>query len=142
MVSHSTMSGGLHGGKPQSDFQAKHVLVVDDYPDNVSSLAALLRYYGQEVDTAFNGQEAIELARVRRPDVVFSDLAMPIMDGYELAHELRKMYGKNIVLIGLTANASLEAKQRSLDAGFNLHLVKPVDLGDLDQILNQQLGAV
>jgi CheY-like chemotaxis protein len=104
-----------------------HILVVDDYPDNGISWALLLRLLGFSVDTATNGFRALELARANRPDVGILDLAMPGMDGCELARRLRALYTDRLVLIALTACDSDEDRRQVRQAGFNLHLIKPAD---------------
>jgi CheY-like chemotaxis protein len=112
-----------------------HVLVVDDYPDNVNSLAILLRFYGHKVDTALSGRAAIDQARTNKPDVVLLDISMPEMDGYEVARQLRALFQDGITLIALTANGSEDDRRKATVAGFNLHLIKPTDPEKLELLL-------
>lgn len=111
------------------------VLVVDDYPDNVTSLALLLRWYHHEVDTAYSGPDAIRLAEAHRPDVALLDISMPEMDGYEVARHLRAIFQDRVILIALTANGSDDDRQRVIDAGFDMHLIKPADPVALESLL-------
>jgi CheY-like chemotaxis protein len=103
------------------------VLVVNDYPDNVESLAVLLRLYGHEVDTALGGRAALRAARLRRPDVVLLDVSMPGLDGCQVAGELRRLLGRGVCLIALTARDAPEDRRRCQEAGFDRLLVKPAD---------------
>jgi CheY-like chemotaxis protein len=114
-----------------------HVLIVDDYADNVNSLAMLLRFYGHEVDTALNGRSAISQARAHKPDVVLLDITMPGMDGYEVARQLRAIYHDQITIIALTANGSDEDRRRSVEAGIDRHLIKPTDPDKLEALLQE-----
>jgi two-component system CheB/CheR fusion protein len=111
------------------------VLVVDDYPDNVESLAILLRLYGHDVDTALGGAAAIEAATARRPDVVLLDLSMPGMDGYQVAARLREMFHGGVVLIALTALGFDSDRRRCIETGFDCHLVKPADPSKLEELI-------
>ncbi len=114
----------------------RRILIVDDNKDSATSLAMLLQKSGNETFTAFDGQEAVETAEMVRPDLVFMDIGMPKLNGYEACRHIReKPWGKNMVLIALTGWGQTEDKQRSKDAGFNGHLVKPVDFGDLKKLL-------
>lgn len=111
------------------------VLVVDDYADNVESMAMLLRMYGHNVETARNGSAALRLAKAYHPEVVLLDIAMPEMSGYEVARQLRSMFQGNVVLIALTAYGFDEVRRRCLEAGFDHHLVKPADPVKLEQLI-------
>src|SRR5262249_39991700 len=103
------------------------VLVVDDHPDHAEGMARLLRRSGHEVDVALDGQTALQRARAQQPGVVLLDICMPWMDGYEVARQLRAMFQNQVLLVALTALGFEEDRKRSLEAGFDLHLVKPVD---------------
>jgi PAS domain S-box-containing protein len=115
----------------------RRLLVVDDNVDAAESLALLLRLNGHEVWTAHDGVEAMETMRTRSPDVVLLDIGLPRMDGLEVARRIRQeLCMKNAVLIALTGYSQEEDRRRSLDAGFNAHLIKPVDLDALDAVLS------
>src|SRR5580704_17702076 len=114
-----------------------HVLVVNDYADNVESMAMLLRLYGHEVQTALGGPAALRAARANPPEVVLLDISMPGMDGYEVARQLRSMFQGRVVLIALTAHGFEEDKKRCVDAGFDRHLVKPADPVKVEQLIRE-----
>jgi two-component system, chemotaxis family, CheB/CheR fusion protein len=118
----------------QPDRRGLHVLVVNDYADNVESMAMLLRLCGHEVDTALGGRAAVEAARANPPDVVLLDISMPGMDGYEVARQLRRTLGEKVRLIALTAYDSPE-DQHWIDAGFNRHFIKPVNPIAVERLL-------
>jgi CheY-like chemotaxis protein len=114
-----------------------HVLVVNDYADNVESMAMLLRLYGHEVQTALGGPAALRAARANPPEVVLLDISMPGMNGYEVARQLRSMFQGRVVLIALTAHGFEEDKKRCVDAGFDRHLVKPADPVKVEQLIRE-----
>ncbi|HVL35023.1 MAG TPA: response regulator, partial [Burkholderiales bacterium] len=94
------------------------------------------RGVGHEVRTAYDGQEALELADGFRPALALLDIGMPRMNGYEAARALRaRPYGQTMVLVALTGWGQPEDKQRSRQAGFDHHLVKPVDPSALERLL-------
>src|SRR5262245_25190757 len=113
------------------------VLVVDDYPDCAEGMARLLRRAGHEVDVALDGKAALQRARARPPDVVLLDIAMPGMDGYEVARQLRALFQGNVRLVAVTAYVFEEDRQRCLEAGFDLHLVKPVDPTEVRNLMRE-----
>lgn len=114
------------------------ILVVDDNADAASSLAALLEGYGYEVRTAPSGEVAIGIAQAWRPRVLFCDLSMPGMHGNEVARHLRKeLANDRTILVALTGYGSDADRQRTRDAGFDHHLVKPVDPKLLNDILTE-----
>jgi PAS domain S-box-containing protein len=114
------------------------VLVVDDNADAADSLAALLRMHGQEVSVARDGLEAIREAQRVGPEVIFLDLGMPRLDGIEAARRIRSLPGGATTWIcALTGWGQARDRQRTLEAGFDQHLVKPVDEGTLVAVLRQ-----
>jgi len=104
------------------------VLVVDDNPVVLDSMAVLLALEGQDVRTASNGAAALELARVFHPQLVLLDIGLHGMDGYEVARRLRDQQDpdEGLYLVAVTGYGHEEARRRSREAGFDLHLVKPV----------------
>ncbi len=115
---------------------ARSVLIVDDNQDAATCLALLLRTAGHEVRTAFDGLAALDLAQERPPDVVLLDIGMPGMDGLEVVRRLRQDLGlKQALLVALTGYGQEEDRRRSHEAGFDVHLVKPVDLNDIKDLL-------
>jgi signal transduction histidine kinase/CheY-like chemotaxis protein len=114
------------------------VLVVDDNVDAANSLAMLLRLWGHEVAIAHDATAALRVAEAQRPEVALLDIGLPGMDGYELARQLRPQPGLGrTVLVALTGWGQEEDRRRSQEAGFNHHLVKPVDLSALQELLAQ-----
>ena len=104
------------------------IMVVDDSRDSADSLGRLLQIAGHGVHVAYDGFRAIELAEEHRPDVVLLDIGLPRMDGYETARRIRAApWSGGMTLIALTGWGQEEAKERSRQAGFNDHFVKPVD---------------
>jgi PAS domain S-box-containing protein len=104
------------------------LLVVDDNRDSVDSLSTLLRLMGNDVHQAYDGIEAVEAAHMFRPDVVLLDVGMPRQNGYEVARRIRgESWGRDVVLIALTGWGQEQDRRRSREAGFDHHLVKPVD---------------
>jgi CheY-like chemotaxis protein len=117
--------------------QSMRILVVDDYADNVQSMAMLLRLYGHEVETALGGRAALRAARANPPNVVLLDISMPGVDGYEVARQLRTMFQSRVILIALTAHRFDEDKRRCLKAGFDRHFGKPADPVEVEQHLRE-----
>lgn len=114
-----------------------HLLVIEDNPDARQSLQELLQMSGHQVDVAEDGQRGIEVALAQRPDTAFVDIGLPLVDGYEVARRLRKHFGKQgIRLIALTGYGQPEDRVRALAAGFDVHLVKPVDLETVTRALS------
>jgi CheY-like chemotaxis protein len=114
----------------------RRVLLVDDNRDSAESLAQLLRLFGHEVWQAYSGRDALALARAHRPDLVLLDIGMPDLNGYEVARQLRADSSYAVTtLVALTGYGSDEDRRRSLAAGFDGHLVKPIDFTDLERIL-------
>ncbi|MEO8566987.1 MAG: ATP-binding protein [Betaproteobacteria bacterium] len=121
----------------------RRILVVDDNHDSANSLAELLKLTGNETHTAFDGLEAVETAATFRPDVVLLDIGLPRMNGYEAARRIRDQpWGKNIVLLALSGWGQDEDRQKSKDAGFNDHLLKPVSYPVLLNVLSTSANSV
>jgi PAS domain S-box-containing protein len=111
------------------------LLVVDDNQDAANSLAMLLRLQGHEVRVAYSGAAALEMTKTYAPDVVFLDIGMPGMDGYEVARRLRQQAGlEDVVLAALTGWGQQEDRRRTAEAGFNHHLVKPPEPHALEDV--------
>jgi CheY-like chemotaxis protein len=114
----------------------RRLLVVDDNQDAADSLALLLRLSGQDVRVAYDGHAAVELARTFRPELVFLDIGLPGMDGYDVAKELRQtLEMEQLILVALTGWGQEEDRKRSAAAGFDHHLVKPVEPRALELLL-------
>ncbi len=112
------------------------ILVVDDVADAADSMARLLRLWGHEAEVCYDGPSALDAALLYRPHVVFLDVGMPSMHGYEVARRLRERPDLvGALIIGITGYADLAHRRRALEAGFDCYLVKPVDLDDLRALL-------
>ena len=118
--------------------RCRRILVADDFPQSAAILARLLRQDGNEVQVAQDGIEAIETAANFRPDVAVLDIAMPKLDGFDVARMIREQpWGKHVYLIALTGWGQQLDRQRSKAAGFDAHLTKPAKYETLAEILNQ-----
>ncbi|HET7675720.1 MAG TPA: PAS domain-containing protein [Gammaproteobacteria bacterium] len=126
--------------RPDSKAAApRRVLVVDDNHDVADSLSLLLNLMDKEVRTAYDGATAIETAAEFQPDIVFLDIGMPGLNGYETARRIRaERWGENMRLIALTGWGQKEDRRRSQEAGFDLHLVKPLDPAMLEKIVGSE----
>ncbi|TMQ67840.1 MAG: hybrid sensor histidine kinase/response regulator [Candidatus Eisenbacteria bacterium] len=112
-------------------------LVADDNRDSVESLAMLLQFEGHEVKMAYDGGEALEIAASGWAQVLLLDIGMPRMNGYQLAERVRsEPWGRDLVLIAATGWGQEEDRRRSLESGFDAHLVKPVDPEGLMQLVS------
>jgi PAS domain S-box-containing protein len=112
------------------------VLLVEDNADAADSLAMLLEILGHRVRVATDGAAALDVAETHRPDVMLVDIGLPGMDGYEVARRVRRdprLAG--VTLVALTGYARDEDRRRALDAGFDCHLVKPVDIDQLQSLV-------
>jgi signal transduction histidine kinase len=106
----------------------RNILIADDNQDALESLALMLRMEGHEVYCASDGEEALALADERRPEIVVLDVGMPKLDGCEVARRIRaESWGRGAVLVALTGWGQDVDRVRSREAGFDMHLVKPVD---------------
>jgi CheY-like chemotaxis protein len=114
----------------------QRVLVVDDNIDSATSLATLLDLSGNETRMAHDGVEAIAAAERFRPEVVLLDIGLPGRDGYDVARHIRAQpWGKSALLVAITGWGQDEDRRRSEEAGFDAHLVKPIDPVVLEQLL-------
>lgn len=116
--------------------KSRRVLIADDNQDAANMLKLVVKMLGNEVRTAHDGQEAIEVAAEFLPDMILLDIGMPKMDGCEAARHIREQdWGKNMVLVALTGWGQDQDRQRTKDAGFNHHLVKPAEPIAIQQLL-------
>jgi DNA-binding response OmpR family regulator len=112
------------------------ILVVDDHRDSATSLGMLLRTMGHTVHVAFDGLQAIDVAETHRPDAVLLDIGLPKLNGYDTATRMRsRAWGKRMAVIALSGWGEQADKRRSKEAGFDHHLVKPLDLDALIGLL-------
>lgn len=115
----------------------RRVLVVDDNLDSADTMAELVRIWGYEVRTAHDGPAALECARSFRPNVVLLDVGLPGMDGYELARRLRAEGLAGDLLVSVTGYGQEEDRRKAQEAGFDHHLIKPVNPDTLQRLVAQ-----
>jgi CheY-like chemotaxis protein len=121
--------------------EPRRVLVADDNEDSAETLSLLLQALGNDVRTVHDGRRAVEESEAFRPDVALLDIGMPGLDGYEVARLIRsKPWGAGIVLIALTGWGEEEDVRRSREAGFDRHLLKPIDIAPLREALDAAGG--
>jgi CheY-like chemotaxis protein len=106
----------------------RRVLIVDDNQDGAESLSLMLRFAGHQAETAHDGLQAIEAAETLRPEAILLDIGLPGLNGYEVCRRIREQpWGANVLMVAVTGWGQDEDRQRSRDAGFDMHMVKPVD---------------
>ena len=113
---------------PAASAAPLRILVVDDNCDGADSLAEILALMGNDTRTAYDGQQAVSMASVFRPDVVLLDIGLPKLNGYEACRLIRQQSWSNgVMLIAITGWGQLKDRERTREAGFDHHLIKPVD---------------
>lgn len=118
---------------------ASSILVVEDNVDSANSLKMLLEALGYEAHVEHDGEAAVKAALARRPDVILMDIGLPGMNGYEAARRIREACaGKPMMIVALTGWGQQADRLRSSEAGIDHHLVKPLDLAKLRQLLEPQ----
>jgi CheY-like chemotaxis protein len=120
---------------------ASLVLVVEDNPDIRASLKTLLELLGHAVEVAADGVEGVRRALELRPSVAIVDIGLPQLDGYQVARRLRAALGRDIRLVAHTAYGEPDDRLRALQAGYDLHLVKPLDWNLFAPWLAEALGS-
>src|SRR5258706_5127563 len=116
----------------------RRILVADDNSDAASSLGMLLEMMGHEVCIVHDGVEAVAKASTFGPDIILLDLGMPQLNGYEACSRIRAQpSNKGTLIVALTGWTQDDKKQRSQQAGFDLHLIKPVELPALEKLLRE-----
>jgi CheY-like chemotaxis protein len=119
------------------------ILVVDDNADATLAMCMLLRSLGHDVRSAADGLEALAVAETFRPDVILLDIGLPGLNGYGVARHIRQQaWGKEMSIVAVTGWGQLDDRRKSMDAGFNLHMVKPVDMSELMNVLASVRHAV
>ncbi|HEV2950383.1 MAG TPA: response regulator [Gemmataceae bacterium] len=126
----------LENGKEPIKGKSRHVLIVEDNADSRETLRTLLTLWGHQVTVAENGPRGVEKALTTQPEIALVDIGLPDLDGYQVAEQVRAApQGDGIYLIALTGYGQQGDRRRSLHAGFNAHLVKPVDPKELARML-------
>jgi signal transduction histidine kinase/DNA-binding response OmpR family regulator len=129
----------------KDNYENKHVLLVEDNELNQEIAYELISSIGVQVEVASDGQEAVDRFAASEPgyyDIIFMDIQMPVMDGYEATRQIRKLDrpdAEQIWIVAMTANAFVEDIKRSREAGMNEHCAKPIDLERLEEILRRRL---
>jgi CheY-like chemotaxis protein len=119
----------------------RRILVVDDNRDFANTLAALLETFGHEVKTVYDGTTAVAAAAEYRPDAVLLDIGLPGMNGYDVAREVRRVPGlADLTLVAFTGYGQEEDRRRVREAGFDFHLVKPVEAAELARLIDAVPG--
>lgn len=131
---HRKINSGRAPTDSRPNGRARRVLIVDDNVDSSESLALLAQAWGHEVAVADDGPSALVLAKEFQPELALVDIGLPGMNGYELARRLRAAHG-DLCLVAMTGYGREEDRKTALAAGFDLHLVKPADLVELEQLL-------
>jgi CheY-like chemotaxis protein len=111
------------------------ILVADDNKDAAESMQRILQVEGHEVQVAYDGKTAIEIAHGFRPEIALLDLDMPGIDGYGVAGAFRTSYGRALMLVAITGLGQEADRAKSLEAGFDFHFTKPVQLSELNRLL-------
>lgn len=115
----------------------RRIVIADDNDDSAQSFAMLLSFSGHEVRIAHDGAEALSVVREFRPDFAFLDIGMPGLTGYEVAQAVRaESWGQEIKLIAVTGWGQAEDRNRAHSAGFDRHMVKPIDPDEVDRLLD------
>ena len=124
------------GEGPRAGGPRRRILIVDDNRDGATSMGMMLRLLGDEVRLAHDGAQAVEVAAAFRPQVILMDVGMPRLNGYEATRRIRaEPWGRAATIIALTGWGQEGDKARSQEAGCDGHLVKPVNLQDLENLL-------
>jgi CheY-like chemotaxis protein len=111
------------------------VLLIEDNVDARDALRVLLQLEGYDVEAAGDGPQGLEIARAKTPAVALIDIGLPGMDGYEVARRLRALAGSRSFLVALTGYSDPDDRRRAEEAGFDAHVVKPVDPDELTRLL-------
>jgi two-component system, sensor histidine kinase len=120
----------------KAPIRQRRVLVIDDNPDLSDMMKILLEKHGCDVDVAYDGESGVERGLLNKPEIAFVDIGLPILNGYEVARRLRTRL-RGTRLIAVTGYGQLEDRRRAMDAGFDEHLVKPIDTEQIERVLRQ-----
>lgn len=114
------------------------ILIADDNRDTAQTLAIMLRFDGHDVRTAYDGLEALATGQAFQPELVFLDIGMPVLDGYQTAKQIReRAWGQNVHLVALTGWSQETDRQKTMDNGFADHIVKPADPEQLKAVIDR-----
>jgi CheY-like chemotaxis protein len=127
--------------EPPDRREGKRVLVVDDHEDSLDLVREVLSEAGHEVATALDGEAALGLLAAGPFDVALVDIGLPGIDGYEVARQARARVGDGLVLVAVTGYGAASDRERALEAGFDSHLVKPLEIAAVLAAVTDQRGA-
>jgi signal transduction histidine kinase len=131
-------AAAVGAAKPVANILTKRILVTDDNQDAANTVAMLLRLSGHEVETAYDGTSAVRKAETYQPDIMLLDIGLPGMNGYDVCRSIRQQpWGKDIRIVALTGWGQDQDRRNAREAGFDDHLVKPVD----PQVLSRTVAA-
>jgi CheY-like chemotaxis protein len=127
-----------NGGEGDVPSLQRRILVADDNEDSLASMALMIKILGNDVRTAADGIEAIEMAESFRPSLILLDIGMPKLNGYDVCRRIREQtWGADVVIVALTGYGQEDDKRQAKEAGFNRHLVKPVGLDAIRKLLDE-----
>src|SRR6266567_8299662 len=130
-------SGAAFVAHPLQPRERRRVLVVDDNRDSADTMAALLNAWGHDVRTLYDGQSVVSIAAEYQPDIVLLDIGLPKINGYDLARQLRTTADlRPVILVAFTGYGQDEDRRRAREAGFDYHLVKPLEPAALEKIID------
>ncbi len=136
-VTMPTHNGLGHAPRFHRPAGSRRILIIEDNTDGRETLRTLLELLGHRVETAEDGVKGLDKALSWRPEIALIDIGLPVLDGYEVARQLRRALGHSITLIAHTGYGQPEDRRRAFEAGFEAHLVKPVDLHELFHLLER-----
>jgi signal transduction histidine kinase/ActR/RegA family two-component response regulator len=116
---------------------ARHIVIVEDNPDIRELLQMKLRHLGHRVDVAEDGVRGVETIIAERPDLALVDIGLPGLDGYQVAQRVRERIGNDVHLVALTGYGQAEDRRKAIEAGFNVHLTKPADIADVQNVIGE-----
>ena len=122
-----------------------NILIIEDNEQNLYLVTYILEKFGHRVIPARNGQIGIDIVKVTCPDLILLDIQLPLMDGYEVARELRKILGNTVPIIAITSYAMPGDREKALEAGCTDYLTKPINpdtfMTNIDRFLSGQVQA-
>jgi CheY-like chemotaxis protein len=128
----------MSGHQERAALPPRAVLIVEDNPDGRESLLALLALYGFRVEAAADGAEGVTKGLSLRPFAAIVDVGLPILDGFDVARELRRAFCGDVLLIAHTAYATADFQERAKEAGFDHLLAKPCETAELVRLLRER----
>ncbi|HEU4624714.1 MAG TPA: ATP-binding protein [Steroidobacteraceae bacterium] len=128
----------VENGEAAANARKLRILVADDNRDTAQTLAIMLRFEGHEVRTAYDGLEALATGKLFQPELVFLDIGMPVLDGYQTARRIREQpWGKDVHLVALTGWSQETDRRQAAASGFEDHIVKPADADQLKAVIDR-----